>query len=609
MKHLVALSCDEVYGCQFRRETTNRRCVHGIVHVNSRPLTKSPTSAPLRPRRHWGRWCFLALLVGITVTAPTGWLPRLANALIREYLGVRDLSAIQVRVERLTPWNLRAAVCLGTNATVSQIDRIDVRFSPGGLWHARVERVEIDGGLLQFRAGTNGVVLCGLPSDLTRLRAGASPLDDEEFTPKIWRMEKVLLDNITVRLLPPEPGGSRGRSPSLSVENNLSENGGGVSSRTVNEEELSSTSNQPPCEVCLHASAVTDEAGETRITVADYGRVGLLANGAIRLDTGDGWLVAVLPENQVQEWLRAAQWFIRDPRFNGSSLCVGNGSATLLARMEQWRPVLVQGDLSLRAATLLQDFSFAYDLRVHGVAQWEDAATLRPTVAVNADLGMRMASGPAFAWSDDHELPAHASLDVKVTPLRAEWVCQMEARAALSREAVHACFPPAVDVTTGALVAQFDGRLTSPDLQAWGGEVNTRVMAPQASVSVHGVAVSCPELMLQATASIAESTPGGLHGRIDATGLKILGRGIVCEADANASFEARAPFELATLAATGRVSSLTLPAGTFAFNEELPIRATATATLRRGAGGAISISAADLQMGSHSNRIQIGASL
>ena len=149
--------------------------------------TDAQKCRPLRCR-HWRRWSLLVLLAAITATAPTGWLPRLANALLREYLRVRDLSAIQVRVERLTPWNLRAALRIGTNEPVSRIDRLDVRYSPGGLWHARIEHMAIDGGLLQFRAGTHGAALCGLPPDWSmRLRPGASPVDDEETVPQLWQ--------------------------------------------------------------------------------------------------------------------------------------------------------------------------------------------------------------------------------------------------------------------------------------------------------------------------------------------------------------------------------------------------------------------------------------
>ena len=534
-----------------------------------------------------GWWCFLALLVAIAATAPTGWLPCLANAMIREYLGVRELSAIQIHVERLTLWNLRFALQLGTNAPVSQIDHIHIGFSPGGLRHARIDRVEVDGGLLQFRAATHGMALCGLPSNLVmRLRPGASPMDDEEVPPQTWQVGKVLIDNVTLRLLPPEDSGSSGNGGASSASPAWRRGAPSSSPKTDSE----------PFDVCLHASAVTDSEGETRFAVSDYGRAGALVNGAVRFDTGDGWLVAVLPDSQVQEWLRVAQWYVTDPRFQGGDLCAGNGGATFLARMEQWRPALVQGDLSLRAATLLQDCNLTYDLRLHGVAQWEDADSLCPTVSANADLGVRMASCPAFAWSDDRELPAHIIVALQLTPQRTEWECQLAAHAVLSHEAVQACLPPVAGVTTEAMVVQLDGKFTSPDLQLWGGEANAMAIVPQPRLTTGGMALACSDLVVHATARIADSACGVLRVRVDTFGLKIAGSGAACEAELGAAFESRAPFDLAALAVTARVASLTLPTGALAIDDEKPLQAIATATLRRAANGAFGFDTAKLQM-------------
>ncbi|MEI6211409.1 MAG: YdbH domain-containing protein [bacterium] len=531
-----------------------------------------PVPARVRwPRRRWGWWCFLLLLVTVTATAPSGWLPRLANALLREYLSVRDLSGIQVRVERLTPWHLRAALQFGTNAPVSRIDRLDIRFSPGGLWHARIDRVEVMGGLLQVAVTTNGFTLCGLPPDLARLRPGASPLADDEDVPATWQVGQGLLDNVTLRLLPPEViDGSRGRSPSL-ITTNASTGADGMASAQAGD--------RLPFDLCLHASAVTDPQGETRVSISDYGSAGLLVNGSLRLESGDGWLVAALPESQVQAWLRVAQWYVRDPRFGGADLCAGNGGATFLARMEQWRPVVAQGDLALRAASLLPDASLTYDLRIHGVAQWEEAETLRPTLSANVELGVRMASCPAFAWSDDSELPARANIALKLTPQRTEWEGQVAVRAMLSHEAVQACLPDASGLTTGALRLRMEGTFTSADLQIWAGEANAMLLAPSPRLSAHDVALSGNDLVLHATARVDNSRLVSVRGQVDAAGLLASAGGVLCAAEAGAAFAARAPFDRVDVAVTTRVQAVTLPAGKVVLDGDRPLEIQARLSL------------------------------
>jgi len=550
------------------------------------PTLPAADSPQRRPRRRWGWWSLLVLLVAISATAPTGWLPRLTNALIHEYLRVRDLSAIQVRVDRLTPWNLRAAIQLGTNAPVSQIDRIDVRYSPGGLWHARLDRVEIDGGLLQFCVGSNGLALCGLPPDLDRLRPGASPVADEDAVPQLWQVEKMLLDNVTLRLLPPETNG-------------LASNGGASSASPSWHRGVppsSATFGPQPFDICLHASAVADKQGETRFVLADYGRAGLLANGAVRLDTGDGWIVAVLPESDVQEWLRVAQWYAHDPRFQGSGLCAGNGGVTFLARMEQWRPALAQGDLSLRAATLLDDLSLTYDLRVHGVAQWEEADSLRPTISANADLGVRMASYKTVAWSDDRELPAHVSIALKLTPQRTEWECQAAARAVLSHEAAQACLPEGTVRVTEAPRLQLDGVFTSPDLASWAGAVEATAFVSQPRLPAGGMTFACSDLVVHATASIKNSQPAGVRGWVDTSGLTAAGSGVACAGEVDMACESHAPFDQAALTVTVRVAALTLPAGEVIFDNDEPVQATVAASLQRCPDGGLEIRSARLEM-------------
>lgn len=548
-------------------------------------ISPAATAAPpLHRGRRWGWWVFLLLLVTAVATAPTGWLPWGANSLLREYLRVRDLSAIQVHVERLTPWNLRGSLALGTNGLVSHVGRIDVQYSPGGLRHRRLERVELCGGLLQFRIGTNGVSLCGLPPDLARLRAGASPVDDEESEPQPWQVGKALVDNVTLRLLPPE---AKGRAEA-----------GGASSASPaslrRSSPASSSESPPPFDICVHASAVTD-GDETRVAIADYGRAGMLVNGAIRQATGDGWLVAVLPESQAQEWLRVAQWFVSDPRFQGSDLCAGDGGATLLARMEQWRPVLVQGDVSLRAATLLQDVSFSYDVRLHGVAQWEMEDSPRPTLSANADLNVRMASCPAFAWSDDREVPATASVAVKLTPRKAEWECQVASRAVLSHEAAQACVPPGTVLLPEATRLRLDGVFTSPDLAQWDGHADVTVMAAQPRLAGNGMTLVCSDLVVHATAAITNSKPAGVHGWVDMSGIEFTGNGVRCEGEAGVAFASAPPFAGADVAVTARVLRATVPAGAVSFNNnDEPLQAMASATVGWSSGGPCDICYAKL---------------
>ncbi len=496
------------------------------------------------------------MLVAVLVTtAPTGWLPRLANALIREYLRVRELSAIQVRVERLTPWHLQAAVQLGTNAPFSHVNRVAVHFSPSGLYHARIERVELSDGLLQFCATTNGLRCCGLPPDLARLRPGPSPLqdDDEAVSPRTWQVGTILLDRLTLRLLPPD---------------RLAE----------------------PYDLCLQAAALAGPE-EVRIMLADFGRVGTLANGALRPETGDGWLVMTLPESQVQEWLRVAQWYVSDPRWQGRDLCVGNGGATILIRMEAWRPALCQIDFSLRAATRLEAINLAGDVRVHGIARWKPEDEGRPTLNAQADLCVRMASAPGVAWADDRELPAQAAVSVQVTPHRAQWDCQVAARALLSHEAVRACLPQVAGVYDESLGVRLDATFATPDWQIWNGAATAMLLDTPAGWAPRDASWRVQDLLVQATAYVTNSALAAVRGQLDgrwSTALGTTATGRFCSA-----LVAVPPFTVAHLTSTVRVESVTLPMGTLAWDDAQPLQAAVAAVLRRSAAG---VSVDDVQI-------------
>ena len=487
------------------------------------------------------------LVAAIMATAPGGWLPAVANVMIREALRERKLSAIEVRVQRLTPWNLRASLQLGTNAPDSQIEGLDVHFSPGGLWQARVDRVEVNGGLLQFRSSTNGMVLCGLPDLTTGRRSGFTPGKDQVTIP--WRVGKVLVDHVTLRLLPPDQ-------------------------RAMVAE---------PFDICVQASAVSGAQGELRLALADFGHAGTLIKGEVRLDTGDGWLMAVLPDRQVQEWLRVAQWYVTNPEFHGSDLCAGQGGATILARMQQWRPALVQGDCDLRAASQRQDCHLDYDLHVQGRAQWDNPQNLRPTISAHADFKLRRAMCRARVWSDDCELPATANIDVQLTPQPAAWACRVAGRAMLSREAAQTCVPPGTVQFVAAPQLRVDGVFTSPDLRQWDGtaEALLRVAQPQVPGDLRLV---CSDVVLQATAIFSNSVAVGVHGWAKLGGLTWGGGDVRCAGEMTAGFETCAPFEDAAVVVTSRLASVTLSAGTLAIADGQPLVASAAATVYRAAG-------------------------
>lgn len=548
--------------------------------VSDEPISTSAARShlPGRPVKHAWLLALVAVLA-VLVTAPTGWLPRLANNRLRACLQARGLQELQVRIERLTPWNLRASLDLTAPGGASQVDRIDIQFTPSGLCHARLERVEIEGGLLQFRADTNGLVLCGLPLErLQQLGAGRAPagVAPQGFSNR-WLVGKVLVDHVTLRLLPPVSGGSRGLSPALSSDR-------------------SAEKDTAPFDICLHASAATDPQGDTHLVLADYGRAGLLVNGAIRLDSGDGWVVATLPEGQVREWVRVAQWYLHDPVVSGRNLCVGSGCATLQARMERWSPVLVQGDLSLHATTLLPEYSCTYDLQAHGVAQWEHAKSQRPTVGLQADVGIRAASGPAFSWANDRELPACVSLALKLTPQPVAWECQAAAHAVLSHSAAQSFLPERAVQLPEAPSVWVDGLLTSPDLSQWSGVANALLLVPQPRWSAGDGVISCSDLVVQATAVLSNSAVAWVNGRAGTAGLRLTGNGVACAATLEAGFASCAPFERADLAVTARVASVSIPGGIVVFDAAQPPQLLATATVQRSTSGGVSFREAALQV-------------
>jgi hypothetical protein len=485
----------------------------------------------------------LALLLG---SAPVGWLPYLANALVRKYLDVRDLPDIRVRVERLSPWQLQAALQLGTNAPASHLNRLTVRFSPSGLYHRRIDRVELSDGLLQFQADSNGLVCCGVPQDLERLRLARSPLadDEEETTTRHpWQVGSIVLDRLTLRLLPPE-------------------------NRRAAE----------PYDLCLQAAAIAGPE-ELRILMADYGRTGTQGNGALRPETGDGWFVVTLPESQVQEWLRVAQWYISDPRGQGRDLCAGNGGGTFLLRLEQWRPALFQVDLSLRAATRWEALHLTGDLRVHGLARWLPEDEGRPTLEAQADLRVRMASAAGIAVADDRELPAQASVAVQAFPHRAEWDCRLSARLQLSHEAVRACLPSIAERYHEALGVRLDGALTTPDWQLWNGSATAMLLDAPAGWGARDGAWRVQDLLAQATAYVTNSMLAAV--RAEATARWSAEQSAAVTGRVRVAVVTVPPFDQAQLAATVRVDHVALPAGTLGWDPEHPPQASLEASLRR----------------------------
>lgn len=423
----------------------------------------------------------------VVFSAPTGWLPGLANALLREYLRVRDLSAVQVRVARLTPWHLRASVRVGAVTSFSRIDRVDLRFSPSGLARKRIDRIDVDGGLVQFRAVSNGVAVCGLPEGVLPLvwssqsPSGETDADTETASEAHrWQVGRMVLDSVTLRLLP-------------------------------------SDSQTDPFEMTLHASAVSD-GQETRFAISDFGRVGAMIDGAIRPDCGDGWMVAVLPESDVQEWMRLARWGLNGSRFRDADLCAGRGGVTALARMQDWKPTCAQADLSLRATTRTDEISIAYDLRAYATAEWKPDSG-RPTVQVHADVTVRSAACAAWRWADDNGTPAIAEGSLSATPSRDDWDCRFEGRAAVSRVAVASFVPPESGFSTDALRLRYEGAFRTSDWMDWTGSADGRVVFPRAQFATGEATGRVGEMVAHLSAGITNSGPAALRGWLDLSGL------------------------------------------------------------------------------------------
>lgn len=411
----------------------------------------------------------------------------MANALLREYLRVRDLSAVQVRVARLTPWHLRASVRVGAVTSFSRIDRVDLRFSPSGLARKRIDRIDVDGGLVQFRAVSNGVAVCGLPEGVLPLvwssqsPSGETDADTETASEAHrWQVGRMVLDSVTLRLLP-------------------------------------SDSQTDPFEMTLHASAVSD-GQETRFAISDFGRVGAMIDGAIRPDCGDGWMVAVLPESDVQEWMRLARWGLNGSRFRDADLCAGRGGVTALVRMQDWKPTCAQADLSLRATTRTDEISIAYDLRAYATAEWKPDSG-RPTVQVHADVTVRSAACAAWRWADDNGTPAIAEGSLSATPSRDDWDCRFEGRAAVSRDAVASLLPPDSGFSTDALRLRYAGAFRTSDRMHWTGSAEGLFVFPRARFTAGEATGRVGEMVAHLSAGITNSGPAALRGWLDLSGL------------------------------------------------------------------------------------------
>lgn len=510
----------------------------GTSAIPGHPVGRQTFRLP--PRRRQA--CLWLLLLFVTLaSAPDGWLPMLANTVLRACLKAQDLAYVQFRVDRLTPWNLQAAVSSGRERMRSQIDCIDVHFSPSGLFHRRLDRIEVHGGMIQMRVSTNGLTVCGLPDRLPSFNTGLEDADAPPAAP--WQVDAMLVDNVYLRVRPP-----------------------GDSDRALY--------------LWMQASAVTDD-GELRFVAADHADSGLQANGAIALASGNGWLVASLPENDLRDWVRLAQWqrgnreedvsrqgvalppctngparagapprgVISEPRGRRADFCKGAGSATLTARMAAWKPTLVQGDVSLRATLRLPDASVSGDLRLHGLAEWEPDST-RPRIRADFDLGVRSATAAGVFWSGDNGLPATLSAAVVLEPQKDSWECQVQGRASVAQDAVAACLPVQAGLATGAVRINFDGLLTTPDLRLWDGQMHARAVAPKPQASGPGWRVSAGDAVVDGTLNLTSSVPAEEHGMLVVSGIQAAGKSANCGGVLEAVFRAQAPFTNVQLAVT-----------------------------------------------------------
>lgn len=432
---------------------------------------------------------------------------------------------------RLTPWHLRASIKIGSGEPGSRIDCVDLRFSPSGLAGRRIDRIDVDGGLVQFRSISNGVAVCGLPEGVLPVvwpaRSPSADTDaDNETAPEThpWQVDRVVLDSVTLRFLPP-------------------------------------ASQTEPFEMTLHASAVSD-GQETRFAIADFGRVGAMIDGAIRPDCGDGWIVAVLPESDVQEWMRLARWGLSGSRFGKADFCAGRGGVTILARMQDWKPTCAQADLSLRATTQTDDLSVAYDLRVYAMAEWKPDSG-RPTVQVHADATVRSAACSAWRWADDNGTPAIAEGSLSVTPSREDWDCRFEGRAAVSRVAVASFVPPESGFATDALRLRCEGAFRTPDWMDWTGSADGLFVLPHAQFTAGEATGRAGEIVAHLSAGITNSGPAVLRGWLDLSGL---------HAATNGETRNRADLLLSHGGAdTGRSVSVMAPDGFFAATNRAPL--------------------------------------
>lgn len=472
--------------------------------------------SPARRRRLL--WCLLVVLW--FATAPTGWLPMLANAGLREFCRARELPC-RVHVVRLTPWNLRLNATLGAPTARTRVDDVDVRFTPLGLAHRRLARVDIQGGMVQVQIASNGVRVCGMPERLPRVSTGMED-ETEESAAAPWQVEKLVVDDLFVRVLPPRD-------------------------------------TDRPLDLRLHASAVT-QGGELHVAMTDQGDSGLQANGVFDALSGDGWLIVTLPENDLKDWLRLAQRQLSDSRWQSPELCIGRGGLTASARFVNWHPMLAQADLAARAASKLPGAALSGDLRLHVFAKWEGEDE-RPEVNVDADVGVRSAAFGGFFWAGDNGPPASARLALTLSPRSADWQCRIDGQATVSRDAVAALLPPASGMAPIPLRITVDGALDSADLSAWDGDIHARLLAETFHWQRQTLTADAQSVAADATLKITNSIAGAIRGGIDVSGLIARAPGASVAGEIAGAFAGDVAAGLACGALTTRVAQVSLAAG------------------------------------------------
>ncbi len=128
-----------------------------------------------RPARRL--WATLAVALALISSFPSGWGPPLVAALLQRALH-RQAPGATLRIRLLTPWRAEATgIRLGGAPDALGCQRLTVHFSPTGLWHRRVDSVELAGVRAAVAVCSSRVTLAGLEGlDLSSRKARDGPI-------------------------------------------------------------------------------------------------------------------------------------------------------------------------------------------------------------------------------------------------------------------------------------------------------------------------------------------------------------------------------------------------------------------------------------------------